>query len=136
MTFNPLVSNNRTCLASNKNASLLIGDNVGISSSVIWSHKSITIGNRVSIGAMCTIIDSDCHSLNYKDRGTSFDLKNKIDSPIVVGDDVLIGTRSIILKGVTIGPRSIIGAGSVVVKDIPADCIAAGNPCKVIKLIN
>ena len=51
-------------------------------------------------------------------------------------NDVLIGTRCIILKGVTIGARSIIGSGSVVVKTIPADCIAAGNPCKVIKYIN
>ena len=56
--------------------------------------------------------------------------------PIVIEDDVLIGTRCIILKGVTIGARSIIGSGSVVVKSIPADCIAAGNPCKIIRYIN
>lgn len=48
----------------------------------------------------------------------------------------MIGTRCIILKGVHIGDRCIIGAGSVVVKDIPADSIAAGNPCRVIKKIN
>lgn len=46
---------------------------------------------------------------------------------------MLIGARSIILKGVTIGHGAVIGAGSVVAKDIPANCIAAGNPCKVIK---
>ena len=51
-------------------------------------------------------------------------------------DDVWIGARCIILKGVTIGERSVIGAGSVVVSDIPADCIAAGNPCKVIRSIS
>ena len=53
--------------------------------------------------------------------------------PIVIEDDVWVGAHSIILKGVTIGARSIIGAGSVVTKSIPADCVAAGNPCRVIK---
>ena len=57
-------------------------------------------------------------------------------SPIFIEDDVWIGAHSIILKGVTIGARSIIGAGSVVTKSIPADCVAAGNPCKVIRKLN
>ena len=52
---------------------------------------------------------------------------------IVIEDDVWVGDHSIILKGVTIGTRSIIGAGSVVTKSIPTGCVAAGNPCKVIK---
>lgn len=56
-------------------------------------------------------------------------------APIVIEDNVLVGARCIILKGVTIGARSIIGSGSIVTKDIPSDCIAAGNPCKVIKSI-
>ena len=54
-------------------------------------------------------------------------------APVVIEDDVWVGAHCIILKGVTIGARSIIGAGSVVTKSIPADCVAAGNPCKVIK---
>ena len=60
-------------------------------------------------------------------------MENKKNSPIQIDDDVLIGTRSIILKGVHIGARTIIGSGSIVTKDIPADCIAAGNPCKILK---
>ena len=44
--------------------------------------------------------------------------------------------RCIILKGVTVGARSVIGSGSIVTKSIPSDCIAAGNPCKVIRLLN
>lgn len=56
-------------------------------------------------------------------------------APVVIEDDVWVGAHCIILKGVTIGARSIIGAGSVVTKSIPADCVAAGNPCKVIKLL-
>lgn len=54
-------------------------------------------------------------------------------APVVIEDDVWVGAHCIILKGVTIGARSVIGAGSVVTKSIPADCVAAGNPCKVIK---
>ncbi|KAF4725178.1 hypothetical protein FOZ63_015769, partial [Perkinsus olseni] len=54
-------------------------------------------------------------------------------SPITIGDDVWIGGRTVVLPGVTIGTGSIIGAGSVVTKDIPAHTIAAGNPCKPIK---
>lgn len=132
-TYNPIVSNVSTSIAVNPGAELYIGNSVGISSTFIWSHKSIIIGDRATIGAMCLIVDSDCHSLNYKDRGTKRDLEHKKDSPIVIGEDTLIGTRTIIMKGVTIGARSVIGAGSVVTKDIPSDCIACGNPCKVIK---
>ena len=112
-----------------------VGDNSGMSSSCIWCINSITIGNNVDIGANCVIIDNDAHSLDYRIRRIpSLDIANS--APIVIEDDVLIGTNSIILKGVRIGARSIIGAGSVVTKDIPSDCIAAGNPCRVIKRIN
>ena len=59
-----------------------------------------------------------------------------MSAPIVIEDDVWVGAHSIIFKGVTIGARSIIGAGSVVTKSISADCVAAGNPCRVIKSLN
>lgn len=59
-----------------------------------------------------------------------------VSAPVVIEDDVFIGMNCIILKGVRIGARSIIAAGSVVTKNIPADCIAAGNPAKVIRLLN
>ena len=80
-------------------------------------------------------MDSDAHSLDYiiRREPTKDIPKSK---PIVIEDDVLIGTGTIILNGVTIGARSIIGAGSFVTKDIPKDCITAGNPCKMIKKIN
>ena len=89
-------------------------------------------------------MDTDAHSLDYRIRnsssvssdGLSVDISSAKSAPIVVENDVLIGTRCIILKGVTIGARSIIAAGSVVVKSIPSDCIAGGNPCKVIRNIN
>ena len=135
--FNPLCRNVRGCIVTEPGASIIIGNNVGMSSPCVWAHSNITIGNRVNIGGDCILMDSDAHSINYIDRRKcELDKKNKKDVPIVIGDDVLIGARCIILKGVTIGERSVIGSGSIVTKSIPADCIAGGNPCKIIKYIN
>lgn len=108
-----------------------------MSSPSIWVHKEIYIGDNVQIGGSTIIVDSDCHSLSHLDRKEKkMDMKNKKDFPIRIENDVLIGTHCIILKGVTIGARSVIGAGSIVTKDIPSDCIACGNPARVIKYLN
>lgn len=118
------------------NAVLEIGKNVGMSGTVIWVAKPIKIGNNVKIGGGTTLIDTDAHSLSFKDRRNEIsDAKNRIDKEIVIEDDVLIGANAIILKGVHIGARSIIGAGSVVTKDVPEDCVVVGNPAKVIKIL-
>ena len=132
--FNPLSRNVRGSIYVGKNAKVSIGNNVGASSACIWAANSITIGDNVKIGSDSIILDTDCHSLDYiKRRNPVTDIGNS--APINIEDDVLIGTRCVILKGVTIGTRTIIGSGSVVTKSIPSDCIAAGNPCKVIKRI-
>ena len=82
-------------------------------------------------------MDNDAHPLDYelrrKDASVAEAEKNIKTAPVEIGDDVWIGAHCLILKGVHIGPRSIIAAGSVVTKDIPSDVIAGGNPCKVIK---
>lgn len=136
-SINPISRNIRGCIFVNINAKLRIGDDVGISSACIWCDESITIGNHAKIGGDCVILDTDCHSLNYIERRQiDSDRSNTRTKPIIIGDDVLIGARTMILKGVTIGDRSVIGASSVVTQDIPCDCIAAGNPCKVIRYIN
>lgn len=137
--YNPLCRNIRGEIVAEKNANISVGNHVHISSACIWARKSITIGNNVKIGGDTLILDSDSHSLNYLDRRIGkdhLDSSNAKSADVVISDDVLIGTRCIILKGVHIGARSVIGGGSIVTKDIPADCIAAGNPCKVIKCIN
>lgn len=142
--FNPLCRNIRGCIYAYKNSKIHVGNNVGISSACLWAKKEIQIGNNVKIGGDCILMDTDAHSLDYRirnsqkkdERGESIDTILAQSKPIIIEDDVLIGTRCIILKGVTIGSRSIIGSGSIVTKDIPSDCIAAGNPCKVIKYIN
>ena len=142
--INPLSRNIEGCIHAVKRAKILIGNNVGISSACIWARNKITIGHNVKIGGDCIILDTDAHNLDYRIRrskekdetGNYVDASTAVSKPIIIEDDVLIGTRCIILKGVTIGARSIIGSGSVVTKSIPADCIAGGNPCKIIKYIN
>ena len=141
--LNPLSRNIKTCIYVGKKATLKLGNDVGISSSTLWVKESVSIGNSVAIGADCIIMDTDAHNLDWKIRcseetneyGESVDMVTAASAPIVIEDNVLVGARCIILKGVTIGARSIIGSGSIVTKDISSDCIAAGNPCKVIKSI-
>jgi acetyltransferase-like isoleucine patch superfamily enzyme len=117
-------------------AVLTIGDNVGMSDVTITSHEKITIGNNVLLGVGTQIRDTDNHSLNPQDRLTGLDWKNKKTSPIVIKDNVFIGAYSFILKGVTIGENAIVGAGSIVTKNIPANEIWAGNPARFLKSTN
>lgn len=128
---NPIGSNLQGAIYVESRASLTIGNDVGMSSTRMWIHESVTIGDNVKIGACVLITDTDAHPLDYLARRTSNE--GTKSAPIEIEDDVWVGAHSIILKGVTIGARSIIGAGSVVTKSIPADCVAAGNPCRVIK---
>jgi acetyltransferase-like isoleucine patch superfamily enzyme len=115
-----------------KGASLMIGDNTGLSGVSIYCSKHINIGNNVNCGGNVSIWDTDFHPLYYSDRRTN-DLSKIKSLAISIGNDVFIGGHSIILKGVSIGDRAIIGAGSVVTKAIPPDEIWAGNPARFIK---
>ncbi len=137
--LNPISSNKITSIAVENKASLAIGNYCGISGSTIWATTKIQIGNHVNIGANCSIIDGDMHSTDWKEREKN-DINPKAVSnyksqPIIIGNNVWIGENCIILKGVSIGDRSIIAAGSIVTKNIPADCVAGGNPCSFIKKI-
>lgn len=100
-----------------------IGDNSGFSGVTITANNLVKIGKEVMVGAGTTIGDNDDHPERLM---TS-------EAPIIIGNHVFIGMRCIIMKGVTIGDNAIIGAGSIVTKDIPANCVAAGVPCKVIR---
>ena len=124
--------NRRTIIATHsEHAEIIIGENCGFSAVVIGARQSIIIGNNVLVGANVLITDFDWHSTSVNERhhGTP---KSK---PVIISDNVFIGYSATILKGVSIGKNSVIGANSVVTKDIPANVIAAGNPCKVIKTI-
>lgn len=128
---NPIASNLQGAIYLENGASLKIGNNVGMSSTRLWIHESARIGNNVKIGGCVLITDTDAHPMDYVARRSSNE--GTKSAPVVIEDDVWIGAHCIILKGVTIGARSVIGAGSVVTKSIPVDCVAAGNPCRVIK---
>ena len=131
---NPIASNLQADVYVEPGATLTIGNNVGMSSTRLWIHESARIGNNVKIGGCVLITDTDAHPMDYVARRSSNE--GTKSAPVVIEDDVWIGAHCIILKGVTIGARSVIGAGSVVTKSIPADCVAAGNPCRVIKSLN
>lgn len=108
---------------------VIIGNQVGMSGVTITAHNTITIADKTLIGAGTLITDSDWHAIDPERRHTEIGPT----APVHIGHNVLIGTRCVILKGVTIGADSVIGAGSIVTRDIPAGVIAAGNPCRVIK---
>lgn len=116
--------------------SLIIGDNVGMSCCAIICNHEIEIGNHVTIGGNTVIYDSDFHTLDPKTRRNK--LNDKQDAKwgnVKIEDNVFIGAHTTILKGVTIGENSIIGACSVVTKCIPANEVWAGNPAKKINNI-
>jgi len=112
-----------------RDALIKIGDHCGMSGVVIGAKESITIGNHAMIGANVLITDFDWHAIDATARNRGESSKSR---PVRISDNVFIGTASIILKGVSIGENSVIGANSVVTSNIPANVIAAGNPCKIV----
>lgn len=120
-------------IQTESNACLMIGDNVGMSSIVLHCWNKIVIGNNVKIGAGCVLFDTNFHNTDYRVRCAGDNKATVITKPIIIEDNVFIGARSIICKGVHIGKNSLIAAGSVVVSDIPDDEMWGGNPANFIK---
>lgn len=112
------------------NGAIIIGNGSGLSAPVLSSRSSITIGENVKIGGNVRIFDHDYHALDFQKRRGKEDGDDVKTAPVIIGNDVFVGTNALILKGVTIGDRAIIGAGTVVSRDVPADEIWVGNPAK------
>lgn len=98
---------------------------------VVLDVTYVTIGARTLFGPNVQIYTAT-HPIDYKERATGLEYAK----PIAIGEDVWVGGSAVICPGVTIGDRTVIGAGSVVTKDIPSDVFAAGNPCRVVRLLN
>ena len=133
---NPIGRVQRCIFFVGRTAELRIGNAVGISSATIVCKKEITIGDHVLIGGGVCIYDTDFHALSPVLRS---DVKSDTSAaqarPVVIQDHVFIGAHSVILKGVTIGRNSIVGAGSVVSHSIPEGEIWGGNPARFLKKV-
>lgn len=132
---NPMGCNQPCTLFVDKDCSINIGNNVGISQTALISHCSISIGDNVKIGGGTCIYTTDFHSLDPKKRATQSDKTDKKVAAVTIDDNVFIGAKCIILKGVCIRENSIVGAGSVVTRNIPPNQIWAGNPARFIRYI-
>jgi maltose O-acetyltransferase len=109
---------------------IVIGSRNSFSNNIsIIANQAITIGSDCLIGDQVLIIDSDFHAVNPDLRKQS----SGPSEPVKIGNNVWLGSRVMILKGVSIGDNSVIGAMSLVRESIPANSIAAGNPARVIR---
>jgi len=120
-------------ITANNHAEIFIGDNSYISQEVtINSRSRIIIGKNVMLGQQVKIMDYDAHDIFSLNDKKKKEVINK-SQPVIIQDKVWIGVRATILKGVTIGSGSIVGANSCVTSDVPSNVIVAGNPAKIIK---
>jgi maltose O-acetyltransferase len=112
---------------SHTGARISIGDHTFINyGSSISAHEQVKIGCHCLLGHYSLILDNNEHGVEQ--RGVA-----PPSAPVIIEDHVWIGSRVIILPGVLVGRHSVVGAGSVVTKDIPANCLAAGNPARFVR---
>lgn len=130
-------------LFDRENATVIIGDRSFIGGSMLVCSQEISIGDDVLIAWGCTIVDHNSHSLYWEERKDDVinwaqgkkDWTHVKMAPVKIGNKAWIGFNVIILKGITIGEGAVIGAGSVVTKDVEPFTVVAGNPAKMIKKI-
>lgn len=123
---------NRRCTVStlSRGALIEIGEGCGFSSTAISAAQCVRLGKRVMCGANVAIADTDFHPIAALERAAGDSGKT---APVVIHDDVWLGMNVIVLKGVEIGARTVVAAGSIVTKSLPADMIAAGQPARIVR---
>ena len=110
----------------------MAGISIGKDCMISWGAKLDVRGGSIIIGDRCTITHG-CIILSHDRSKKRINPKDKGKGTVRLGNDVFIGVNSVILRDVTIGDYSIVGAGSVVTKDVPPNVVVAGNPAKIIK---
>ena len=116
-------------IVSHKGSHISIGDHTFVNyGTSITAHQLVMIGRHCLLGHHLRILDRNEHGIKHRHVAPPA-------APVVIEDNVWIGSHSIILPGVCIGRNSAIGAGSVVTRDIPANCLAVGNPARVLRQI-
>ena len=129
---NPVGLANPTFLDTRAGGRISIGRNCGFSSVIISSRSSVRIGNNVLVGGNVRIFDHDFHAVEWQNRRPPENRAAARTSPVVIEDDVFIGTNAVLLKGTCIGARSIVAAGSVVFGlNVPPDSLVKGNPATI-----
>lgn len=132
--YNPVGVNHPVILRTlTPESEIIVGDDVGLSGVAICAATSVRIGAQSLLGANVTVTDCDFHPVAAQGRRFVHDLHAISVAPVVIEDNVWIGMNTIVLKGARIGANSVIGAGSVVTGSIPANCIAAGVPARVVR---
>ena len=133
---NPIGYSDKTRFELFDGGSIYIGDNVGMSNVAIASSSTVKIGNNVLLGAGTKIYGTDFHPIGAKERNGSNPSASTKSKDVIIENNVFTGAGVIILKGVHAGENSVIGAGSVVAKDIPANEVWAGNPARKVRSLN
>lgn len=131
---NPVGNSSRTAIFCSPQGRIEIGDNVSMSCVMIFSQERITIENNVMLGGGVQIWDTDFHPLDFHER-MAHDISKIMTRRVLLKNGCFIGANTIIMKGVTIGKRSIIAAGSIVTGIVPDKQIWGGNPAKFIRNI-
>ena len=121
---------NPTRLAVHRGGRLIIGEKTLVNGTMISASTEISIGKNCFIGPQTIIMNSDFHGIGGTDstEGES--------APIIIEDNVWLGTRTMVLKGVHIGEGAIVAAGAIVTKSVPAYTVVAGVPAKIVKHLN
>jgi acetyltransferase-like isoleucine patch superfamily enzyme len=111
-------------------ARIELADSVGISGGSICAAVLVSIGAGTLLGADVTVADTDFHPIRHPRRRHAPLPEPRPEDAVVIGSNVFIGTRAIVLKGSRIGDDAVVGAGAVVSGEVPAGSIVAGNPAR------
>ena len=122
----------RTKIFIEDDAQVHVGERSRIHGTCIHARKEIRIGKRCLIAANCQIVDSNGHELSFPDVSNRINTRDAA-RPVIIEDDVWLGTGVVVLPGVKIGRGSVISANSVVHKDVPPFVVAGGNPLEIIE---